>query len=48
MAVNSSMAVSKGPDARIDPYIDVDGLTIDVSNFLGVGGRVALARGHWR
>jgi len=48
MAVNSSMAVSKGPDARIDHYIDVDGLTIDVSNFVWVGGRAALARGECR
>jgi len=48
MAIISPMAVSKGPDARIDHYKDVDSLTIDVSNFLGVGGRVALARGDWR
>ena len=48
MAVNRPMTVSKGPDARIDHYIDIDGLTIDLSNFLRVGGRAALARGDWR
>lgn len=48
MAINSPMAVSKGPDARIDHDKDVGSLTIDVSNFLRVGGRAALARGECR